>query len=219
MTETEQTSALAREDLCRYLAACYYEPESAMAEEDLFGSLAGAAARIDDHLAAKAQSVAEAFRAVPMVELLVDYTRLFLGPTEILASPYGSVWLDEARTLAGESTMAVSELYREADFEMDESFRDLPDHIAVELEFLYLMIFRGNEAAVAADAELARKSANLKHRFLTEHLGQWVAPFADSIRRHARTRFYSELADLTEAFIWREREASAGEGDARLQVN
>jgi len=47
--------------------------------------------------------------------LLLDYTRLFLGPSHIIAKPYGSVWLDGEETLMQDSTMAVLEMYQRAD--------------------------------------------------------------------------------------------------------
>lgn len=204
MTETEMRHALAREDMCRLLAACYYEPEPAFAEEGLFDTLLAAARQVDEALVPYVQTIGEAFHATTPQALLLDYTRLFLGPMDILAKPYGSVWLDQAKTLMNDSTMAVLELYKEADFEMDEEFRELPDHVAAELEFLYLLIFRENEALRAGDAAKLEQARNLKRRFLTEHLGRWIGPFAAAMRGNAQTDFYRQLADLTEKVVKQE---------------
>jgi TorA maturation chaperone TorD len=209
MTEMEMRRALAREDLCRLLAACYYEPEPAFAAEGLFDNLLAAARGVDEALVPQAQALGEAFRAAEAQTLLLDYTRLFLGPMDILAKPYGSVWLDQEKTLMNDSTLAVLELYKEADFEMDEEFKELPDHIAAELEFLYLLIFRENEALRAGDATQAEAMRELKQRFLGAHLGNWVGPFAAAMRQHAQCEFYRRLADLTEMFVKRE----AGQGN------
>jgi TorA maturation chaperone TorD len=210
MTEMEMRRALAREDLCRLLAACYYEPEPAFAEEGLFDNLLAAARMVDETFVPHAQALGEAFRATEAQTLLLDYTRLFLGPMDILAKPYGSVWLDQEKTLMNDSTMAVLELYKEADFEMDEEFKELPDHIAAELEFLYLLIFRENEALRAGDAAQAEAMRNLKQRFLGAHLGNWIGPFTEAMRQHAQCEFYRRLADLTEVFVKQE----AGQGSA-----
>lgn len=201
MTESELQVAVAREDLCRYLSACYYEPEAAFEEEGMFGSLLEAAKAVDEKLVPLAQGLGEAFRNTKIDDLLLDYTRLFLGPMNILAKPYGSVWLDEDNTLMGDSTMAVLELYREADFEMDEEFKELPDHIAVELEFLYLLIFQENEARSGSDAARLEAVADLKKRFLGQHLGRWIAPFAADVKKNAESTFYRQLAELTEMFV------------------
>ena len=201
MTETEMRSALAREDLCRFLAACYYEPEPAFEEEGMFDALLVAARLVGDDFVPHAQALGNAFRSADPQALLRDYTRLFLGPTVILAKPYGSVWLDAEKTLMGDSTLAVLDLYREADFEMDEEFKDLPDHIAVELEFLYLLIFRENAARQAGDAAQLAATLNLQQRFLTQHLGAWAGRFTDALQAGAQCGFYRTLAMLTEKFV------------------
>jgi len=201
MTEPELRAAVAREDLCRYIAACYYEPEPAFEEEGMFSALLDAAKLVDKELVPYAQRLGEEFRNTKADELLLDYTRLFLGPMDILAKPYGSVWLDEQKTLMGGSTMAVLELYREADFEMDEEFKELPDHIAVELEFLYLLIFRENEARQNGDAAKLAAMIDLQDRFLTQHIGAWISKLASAMKAAAQCDFYRTLADLTEKFV------------------
>lgn len=201
MTDAELQTAVAREDLCRYLAACYYEPDPAFEEEGMFGNLLAAARQIDASLAHHAEKMQQEFTNTDLNDLLIDYTRLFIGPMDILAKPYGSYWLEEEKTLMGESTIAVQALYHEAEFEMDEEFKELPDHIAAELEFLYLLIFRENEARNAKDAAKLSPVIELQRRFLQAHLGAWISKFSDAIRSSSRCGFYRELAELTERFI------------------
>lgn len=203
MTEPEMQAGAAREDICRYLAACYYEPEPAFEEEGMFAALAAAARHVDADLATHADKLGEYFRTTDPNDLLLDYTRLFLGPMNILAKPYGSFWLEEENTLMGDSTVAVLDLYSEAEFEMDEEFKELPDHIAAELEFLYLLTFRENEAQVAG--EDTTKWADLRKLFLAQHLGAWVTPFSAALAAGAKCDFYRELAKLTEMFVRSEK--------------
>lgn len=195
----------ARADFCRFLAACYYEPAPEFAEEKLFESMAVTAARIDPDFAARARQLGAAFAAEDLQDLLVDYTRLFLGPLDMRAKPYGSVWLGGQQGLMQESTMAVQHLYAEGGFEIDEGFRDLPDHIAAELEFLYLLIFRETEAQRNGDLEALAAMAALRRRFLAEHLGAWVGPFTAAVIAGADTAFYRELGELTSRFVASER--------------
>ena len=201
MPRFDQDKGTAREDLCRFLAACYYQPGSEFAEEKVFDSMLEAATGIDRDFAAQARRLGEQFAAKGVHSLLLDYTRLFLGPTHIIAKPYGSVWLEQDRTLMGDSTMAVQELYREGGFEMDEAFRELPDHIAAELEFLYLLIYRENEAQRHGQPEARAAKAALRRRFLDEHLGRWIGPFTAAVRTGAQSAFYRQLAELTERFV------------------
>lgn len=201
MTELEMRRAVAREDLCRLIAACYYEPDPAFEEEGMFESMLAAARLVDDAFAPLAQALGESFRAGRPEALLLDYTRLFLGPMEILAKPYGSVWLTADKTLMGETSMAVLAMYEEGGFELDEEFRELPDHIAAELEFLYLLVFRENEARRLGDTGQQDAVAGLKRRFLQQHLGQWVQPFTAAMRDNAESPFYRNLAALTERVV------------------
>jgi putative dimethyl sulfoxide reductase chaperone len=184
----DQELRLARADLCRFVAACYYEPGPEFAEERLFDSMVAAATRIDPELAPCARRLGDAFFAETRENLLVDYTRLFLGPAAALAQPYGSFWLSGENALMQDSAMAGLALYEEGGFEIDENFRELPDHIAAELEFLYLLICQG-------------AMEKLRKRFLGEHLGRWVRPFTEAMQAGAETAFYRELAQLTERIV------------------
>ncbi|MCM2253700.1 MAG: molecular chaperone TorD family protein [Ramlibacter sp.] len=206
--EFDSEKAGAREDLCRFLAACYYEPDPAFEEERLFDSMLAAATRLDAELAASARRLGDAFAAQDLETLLVDYTRLFLGPPEALAKPYGSCWLGAEAALMQESTLAVMELYREGGFEVDEEFMELPDHIAAELEFLYLLVFKQNEAVRAGLPDVRADWAKLQGIFLAEHLGKWVTPFAAAVSAGAQTPFYRELAGLTQRFLGMETSAA-----------
>ena len=212
MTNDNDDKGTARETLCRLLAACYYEPGPEFAEERVFDSMFDAASRIHPDVAARARRLGEAFSAERFDDLLLDYTRLFLGPNEVIAQPYGSVWLSGEKILMQDSTMAVLQLYREGGFEIDEDFRELPDHIAVELEFLYLLIYRENQAQQVGEVDALRSTASLRKRFLDEHLGVWIGPFTAAIRVGAKSAFYRELAEFTNRFVRLE----AGGGEAPM---
>lgn len=192
----DELQGAARADFCRFLAACYYEPDPSFAEEGLFDAMAGVASHVDGALEEASVRLGDAFAADRLEDLLVDYTRLFLGPVDAPAKPYGCVWLGSGSTLMQDSTMAVLALYEEAGFGLTEDFRDLPDHVAAELEFLYLLLHRENGDPPGAD-----EARRLKARFLDEHLGRWADPFTEAVETHARTRFYRELAVLTRRFL------------------
>lgn len=200
MSDPVPDEARAREDLCRFLSACYYEPTPLFAEEGLFETMRAAAAQLDASLAARAQRLGEAYAAQALETLLVDYTRLFLGPMQPLARPYGSFWLDGKTTETRDAT-AVLELYREGGFRIDAEFSDLPDHVAVELEFLYLLEFSRNEARRSGNRAAHTALGHLQQRFLAEHLGAWVGPFTAALAAGAQTPFYRELAALTGHFV------------------
>lgn len=189
--------ATAREDLCRFLAACYYEPALEFTQEKLFDSLLQAATQLDPELSRQALLLGEAFAEQDLQTLLVDYTRLFLGPLPALAKPYGACWLaaDEP------APTSVLELYHEGGFDLDETCRELPDHVAVELEFLYLLTFKRHRAQAASQFDTVAALEVLTNRFLSQHLGAWIGPFTAAVQGAAETDFYRQLADLTERFV------------------
>lgn len=197
---------IARQDLCRFISACYYEPCTEFAEERLFESMRAVADLLNPELAASANRLGNAFAAEDLQTLLVDHTRLFVGPMRPIAMPYEAFWLPaNANTTEGHS-FPVQALYQEGGFDLDEGFRDLPDHIAVELEFLYVLLFAQHQAISDGDDKKAAVSEELRQRLLRQHLGKWVLPFAAVVRKNAETAFYRELADLTEQFIRAEME-------------
>ena len=194
-------SAVAREDLCRFLAGCYYEPGPEFAEERLFESMQAAAQRIDPELAAHAQRLGQAFAASNLQDLLVDYTRLFLGAPQALAKPYSSVWLTGQPELMQDSAMELLKLYEQGGFEIDPEFRDLPDHVAVELEFLYLLTYQQNQARAYGDDQALQTVELLRTAFLIGHMGRWLGPFILAVHDNAQCEFYRELAEFTELFV------------------
>lgn len=201
MTDRDPVGDAARADFCRFLAACYYEPAAAFAEEKLFDSMAQAASRFDPELAAGAGRLGEAFGSASLDDLLVDYTRLFLGPVDAPAKPYGSVWLGPDKLTMQDSTMAVLALYEEGGFDIAEDFRELPDHVAAELEFLYLLLFRESRARSDGGEQAIAESAALRKRLLDQHLGRWAGPFAAALTVAAESGFYRELGHLTNRFV------------------
>lgn len=206
MTDYVTGAAGAREDLCRFLAACYYEPSADFSEEHLFDSMLAAASAIDPDLAACARKLGAAFVAQDLETLLVDYTALFIGPAQPRAMPYASFWLTDDQSMRHEATMAVLDFYEQGGFEVSEDLRELPDHVAVELEFLYLLIFAQNQAHLSGNMDDLAAANTLHRRFLVEHLNAWLANFVNAAKEGAETAFYRELAVLSERFVRKEAE-------------
>jgi TorA maturation chaperone TorD len=141
--------------------------------------------------------------------LQVDFARLFAGPFLMLAPPYGSVYLDDKRIIMGDSTMDVQRRYRELGLEIAADFKEAPDHIAAELEFMHALIGRGAEAAVAEDIEVLTDSLLHQKRFLERHLSGWVPQFTARIAEHAESEVYRRLSEVTDQFIAEEVETIA----------
>ena len=79
--------------------------------------------------------LSECFYPPEAESLKSDFSRLFIGPFKLLAPPYGSIYLDGNSCLMGASTMEVRQLYRNEG--LNPVIKEAPDHIAIELEFMY----------------------------------------------------------------------------------
>lgn len=201
MNSTEQHRA----DVYRLLSACFYEPEDCFAEEDVFGQLASSLSALGNPLAQQAERMGTEFRATRPEQLIVEYSHLFMGPFDIPAKPYGSVYLDGEKVVMGDSTINAREFYAKAEFEIADGFCELPDHITVELEFLYLLSFKQLEALSVQNDEDYQSYRSLELEFLEVHLGRWVSDFCRNIRDNTEVEYYRCLADITEAFVLAQR--------------
>ena len=208
MSTFYQDRNFAKADVYRLLSACYYQPEAAFLDENVFGQLAIALTIAASPSAPEGSRLGDDFRSAGVETLLLDYSRLFLGPFGVLAKPYGSIYLDSGKQVMDASTIAACELYQEGGFDVDESFREAPDHVAVELEFLYLLTHRIATASASGDMAERDRLAAVKRRFLDGHLGQWVGSFADNVEQGAETAFYRRLASLTCNFVREDRKES-----------
>ncbi len=189
-------------DAFRLLSACYYEPDKNMLlEEGLFAQLRDALELCLPDSAILADAMATSLHNAPQQDLLIDYAKLFVGPDVLLAHPYGSVYLDGPKVLMGDSTMDVVARYQDADFAVSPDFKEVPDHIAIELEFLYLLCF--NEA-LAQTEERSDDQQDWNQRrlsFINNHIGRWIEDFCARLRDNTQFDYYRHLADLTQRFF------------------
>jgi TorA maturation chaperone TorD len=136
----------------------------------------------------------------PDVDLLkIDHAKLFLGPYKLLAPPYGSQYLEDVKTIMGNSTMHVSDWYKNEGLVL--SIKEVPDHITIEFEFMYFLIFHEVMAIKNNDFNAVSEYLKKQMSFLGTHLGAWISEFCDNVIKNADTDFYRNLAELTKAFV------------------
>ena len=196
-----------RGDCYRMLAACFYPPgDKILLEEDLVGNLSAALRRTCPEAQGWADEMESSRRQAGNQELAVDHARLFVGPFGLKAAPYGSLYLDGDGKVMGNSTMRVVQIYEQEGLELDGEFAELPDHVAVELEFLYYLIYRAVGESEEGEAERSGRSVAAQRAFLSEFLLPWLEPFCGRIKEEAATVFYRALADCVLVFARRDQE-------------
>ncbi len=134
--------------------------------------------------------------------LSMEYTAIFAGGGYI--SPYESVILEGQ--LNCKPAIAVEKFYKECGFELPEKFplnqfQVLPDHIAVEFEFMGLLIDKEYNAWSEKREEDAHKYIKLESDFLKNHIGKWVPKFCSKAIPYCHQPFYAEILKLTGEFI------------------
>lgn len=185
-----------RKTVYHLLAACFTLPQG-----ELFAQLSSLSIPVMSMSPDSVQIMTLLQQDLDLEALKVDFSRLFVGPFKLLAPPYGSVYLDGQRQVMGESTLDAQKRYQEAGLEISKMFKDAPDHIAAELEFLYFLIFEQISALENSDYTRALELLNRQRDFLHHHLGMWVSTFAQNVIEHAETDFYQTLGKALQQFI------------------
>ncbi|OGO23008.1 MAG: hypothetical protein A2144_12495 [Chloroflexi bacterium RBG_16_50_9] len=175
----------------KFLSDCYYLPDAGLLK--MINSSCGSARDLCSEMA---QSITG---SDDIESIQVDYSRLFVGPYGLLAPPYGSVYLENKRMLIGDSTLDVRQKY--ADEGLSINLKEAPDHIAIELEFMYFLIHKEVEAALMGNAAQAVDYIRKQRGFLEVHLARWVCDLTNRMAAKAETAFYRKLANLTKTFI------------------
>ncbi|MEK6655293.1 MAG: molecular chaperone TorD family protein, partial [Thermodesulfobacteriota bacterium] len=134
-------------------------------------------------------------------ELAVAHAKLFVGPFELQAPPYGSLYLESQKRLMGDTTMEVLNMYRRAGLALSGDFKDAPDHIAAELEFMYFLIAKEIQALRKGDRIDAFGYLKMQQEFHDKYLRPWMEPFAERIRTASEHEFYTLLAEILSTFI------------------
>ena len=86
-------------------------------------------------------------------------------------------------------------------FGLELAERERPDHISVELEFMYVLTFKEAYALLHHGMEKARLCRIVERKFMQDHLGRWGRRFAELLARKAGSGHFASVASLVEAFL------------------
>jgi TorA maturation chaperone TorD len=191
-----------RGDSYRLLSACFYLPKKELfLSEKLFENISMLLNKICPDAAIFSTKMGEAIQEYSDEDLAVEYAILFVGPYELKAPPYGSIYLDQGRRVMGDSTMEVRKMFEEAGLSTDDNFKELPDHISVELEFMYYLIHKEVEALENSEIDKALSLRETQELFLNRFLKPWVPPFCERIKASTDNEFYNSLANCVLVFV------------------
>jgi len=128
-----------------------------------------------------------------------EYRRLFRGPLPPYIVPVESIFkkwasdpdchlpiAQEKGLLMGDSAVDMLRCYREEGIALPDEFSSMPDHVALELEYLSMLCLRGEEDAC--------------RKFLTRHM-DWLDDLVREIEAAGAGEFYSSGARITRDIV------------------
>ncbi|MEA1880228.1 MAG: molecular chaperone TorD family protein [Campylobacterota bacterium] len=129
----------------------------------------------------------------------VDFANLFL----MHLVPYESFYTRDDQMIESGSANPVLDLYNELDFrvELEKARVVSPDHIGVELEFMYVLCVASLKAFNEDNKDDLCELYLVQRAFLKEHLLDWAPLFLINAKRESRTPLYHDGTELTLEFI------------------
>lgn len=202
MYPAPEENARARAEMYSWLSAVLYFPTEEMLRRDFLLPLEDFSRTVGTpDIRQEIISLERFIAAKPELQsLTMEYCRLFYGPGPLEAPPYESVYRDGYR-LMGDSTLEAIRMYAEEGLHVVDSFKDMPDHASVEMEFMAHLC--GQEARAWEDSdETAAASYRAKQlAFLDGKLSRWIPPMCDLVTRMTRSDFYRSVATIARALV------------------
>jgi TorA maturation chaperone TorD len=203
--------AVARRDLYRFLSAAFLTEPSpdflAHLRDDSFH--AALAEWFSADVVENFQRVSEAMDAEKFSDSARrEFTNLFLVPGGQHIAPYESVFRDtreiEGREISGllmgQSALDVQQWYRLAALEISADFKELPDHIGLELHYLAYLCDREQAFGDAGDSVKQTRAREMQRDFLKAHVLSWLGDLTEKICTKAALPLYPAIASLAVEF-------------------
>ena len=130
-----------------------------------------------------------------------EYTRLFIGPAELIAYPWESPYTNKQAAVCQESTIAVREAYRAQGLEPRKLLRVPDDHVSLMCAFMAELGGRALEAFLADDAAAAAKALRDQEAFVRRHMVGWLPEYARLARRSKTAVLYPQMIEACADFI------------------
>ncbi|RMF72687.1 MAG: hypothetical protein D6744_16560 [Planctomycetota bacterium] len=141
-----------------------------------------------------------------------EFMSLFKVPGAQYVTPYESVFRDTREIdgrkvgglLMGQSAIDVQKWYRLAAIEISDAYKDLPDHICLEMDYMAHLCGKEIEFAARGDEKKLTRAWEMQRDFLAGHLARWIDALRDKIHAKTRHAYFRAVADLAAAFVHRD---------------
>ncbi len=129
----------------------------------------------------------------------VDFTNLLL----IHLIPYESFYKRDDQMINSGGENPLVEFYNNYDFRVDltQARAISPDHIAIECEFMSLLVDAELKAFNQNDTEAIKNLREIQKEFMQKHLLTFAPMFLINMKSEAKTPLYYDLAEMTMEFL------------------
>ena len=132
------------------------------------------------------------------------YVRLFISHREGIAAPlyescYFGVESGDKASLMGEPALMMKQRYEAKGLSIDSNIHEPPDHLAIELEYLYFLLSKGREDQ---DRKLIAEAGS----FAAETMLPWVSKLQKQIALQMPDHAYTHLTSILTAVLYRVRQ-------------
>lgn len=136
--------------------------------------------------------------------LRTEYTRLFINTagSSLLVPPYESCYRNKQGLVMDQPIISdLNRFYKLCGLYLPDYTEALPDHIAVELEFMNYLLEREYLFWENSDSSSAQTILDLENDFLAQHMLIWIPKMTAQIKEHTNISFYRGIADVTDLFL------------------
>lgn len=206
---------VARSRVYRLLTDAFRHPGVERFEELRSGEYFGCLAALLDSLPharllpeekeAAAERLKGEFASIEFADYESRYIMTFdVGAPRPPCSPYEGIYREGVPRQ--KRLLAIATFYKHFGLKMseEEGKRELPDHIAAELEFMHFLTFKEAQAREKLDEDLMRGYVLAQRDFLARHLTLWLPKFAERLATTGQCAAFGLLANLCAGFIGKE---------------
>jgi TorA maturation chaperone TorD len=206
-----QNQLILRQALYRFFGSLFLYPD----QELLMSAMGGAQELLDSRALWEEYAFAEKLSALITFLLnftaderktIVDgYNRLFL--VKPLAPPYETSYLKVPGQSEGTLAAEISGTYGQAGLIVSPETNELPDHIAVELEYMSFLCEKELTALQNDDADELASTLQEQQHFMDHHLARWYPQFAKkALSTGVESTLYQHVIGTAFAFLRSELE-------------
>jgi TorA maturation chaperone TorD len=140
-----------------------------------------------------------------------DYLRVFGLVNCRECPPYETEYQPNEDTFFRAQQMAdIAGFYRAFGLQLGSTARERPDHVALELEFLALLLTKKRRTRDVGRDEIERKALTdscqqARQSFFRDHFAWWIPSFSVALRKKAENGFFEDAGRLLAALAAIER--------------